>query len=294
MQKRTRLESFIIYGILAAGSLIMFYPFLFQLMASLGTNRDYYATFIVPIPTEWQLERYIQVFTDPQVYRLYINTLIRCLWYIFTTCIIALVASYVFSKLRFKGRDTVFLIFLASMMIPSQVTLVPTYLLYVRWPLAGGNDWLGQGGHGMLDSWAALLVGGLVPVYAIFLMKQMMDSLPFDYEEAARVDGSGVFHTIFRIYFPMTRPILAALIIITFIGIWNDYLWPLIVINSMDMQVIATGISSLMGEAKQVGRVPDYPSIFALATITMIPPILVYLWLQKHFIQAFAMTGVKG
>ncbi|MCQ6561010.1 carbohydrate ABC transporter permease [Paenibacillus mendelii] len=294
VHKRSFIESFLIYGVLVIGSIVMFYPFLFQVLASLASNRDYYATLIVPIPTKWHVDRYVDIFLKPEVYRLYVNTFLRCAWYIFITCFMSLVAGYVFSKLRFKGRDSVFLIFLASMMIPGQVTLVPTYLLYARWPFAGGNDWLGQGGHGLIDSWAALLVGGLVPVYSIFLMKQMMDSLPFDYEEAARVDGAGVARTIFGIYLPMTKPILAALVIMTFIGIWNDYLWPLIAISSTEKQVIATGISSLMAATKQVGKVPDYPSIFALATITMIPPIVVYLWLQKYFVQAFAMTGVKG
>lgn len=291
---RSRMESLLIYGALIAGSVVMFYPFLFQVLASLATNRDYYETLLVPIPSTWHLERYVRLFEDPKVYQLYLNTLLRCLWYIFVNCFVALVAGYVFSKLRFKGRDGVFLALLASMMIPGQVTLVPTYLLYARWPFAGGNDWLGQGGHGLIDSWAALLVGGLLPVYSIFLMKQMMDSLPYDYEEAARVDGAGIGRTIFWIYLPMTKPILAALVIMTFIGIWNDYLWPLIAISSADKQVIATGISSLMEATRHVGRVPDYPAIFALATMTMIPPIGVYLWLQEYFVQAFAMTGVKG
>ncbi|MFC3803250.1 carbohydrate ABC transporter permease [Cohnella sp. GCM10012308] len=295
--RRSLVESFLLYGTLAIGSLIMFYPFLFQLLASLGSSSDYYETLIVPIPTEWHLERYVRLFNDTVLYKLFLNTLFRTVWFVFMTGFLALMVGYIFSKLRFRGRNGVFLALLVLMMIPSTVTIIPTYLLFARWPLAGGNNWLGQGGHGMIDSWGALLVGGLfgyITLYCIFLMKQMLDSLPYDYEEAARMDGAGVFVRIFLIYMPMVKPILVAGAIITFVTVWSDYFWPMIAINHLDKQMIAAGVTMLLTKQFQTGQAPDYPAIFALATITMMPPILVYLWLQKYFVQAFAMTGVKG
>ncbi|MFC5402142.1 carbohydrate ABC transporter permease [Cohnella soli] len=295
--KRSFFETFLIFGVLFLGSLIMFYPFLFQILASVGTQKDYYSTLIVPLPTEWHFERYTQAFRNPQMYKLFINTLLRAAWFISMTGLIAIVVGYVFSKLRFKGRNAVFLMLLTLMMIPSTVTLIPTYLLFARWPLAGGNNWLGQGGHGMIDSWGSLLVGGLfgyITLYCLFLMKQMLDSLPYEYEEAARVDGAGVFRRIFRIYLPMVIPILVAGTIITFVAIWSDYLWPLVAINSLDKQMIATGVTLLLSRQFATGQAPDYPVIFAISTVAMIPPIVVYLWLQKYFVQGFAMVGVKG
>lgn len=275
----------------------MFYPFAFQLLASLGTNKDYYDAVLLPIPSELNLQRYYDLIVKPEVYQLMLNTMIRCVWYIGTTAVVALVAGYVFSKLRFKGRDAVFILFLSSMMVPGQVTLIPTYLIFARMPFAGGNDWMGQGGSGLLDTWGALLLGGLLPIYGIFLMKQSMESIPYDYEEAARIDGASVFRTIFRIYLPMMLPIICTLSIMTFIGIWNDYLWPLVAISSENMKVVATGFSRLIadfGNSGSVTQVPKYPEVFAVSTWMMIPPVIVYLWLQKYFIQGFAMTGVKG
>jgi multiple sugar transport system permease protein len=272
----------------------MFYPFLFQVMASLGTNSDYYNSLILPIPSEFHLERYINVLKNPLVSAAFINTILRSIWVIFFTCFTSIICSFVFSKMRFRGRDVTFMIFLSSMMVPPQVAIIPNYLLYARWPLAGGNDWLGQGGHGMLDSWSVLLVPSLVNVAALFLVKQMMESLPYEYEEAARVDGAGVFRRIFGIYMPMVQPVLVVVIITTFNAIWNDYLWPLVTISNPKMQVISTGVASILSSFLQTGIEIEYPIFFALTTLVMVPPVLVYLWLQKSFIQGFAMAGVKG
>lgn len=272
----------------------MLYPFLFQVLASLGSNANYYATIILPIPTDFQLDRYWEVLSQPQVYKLYINTFIRCGWYIFINILMAMLGGYIFSKLKFKGKNTIFISFLATMMIPGQVTLTPYYLLLARWPGAGGNNWMGQGGYGLIDSWPALLIGGLVPVYSIFLMKQMMETLPYEYEEAAKIDGAGVLRIIFRIYMPMVKPMLSTIVILTFVGIWNDYLVPLVFISTPSKNVITTGIATLMSTFNMPGNPPKYPVVFTLATIAIIPPVIVYLLLQKHFIQGFAMSGVKG
>lgn len=292
--KRGRASTLIIYFIIFIGSLIMIYPFLFQILASVGSNSDYYDTVILPIPTNFQLGRYFTVFAEPTVYRLYINTFIRCTWYIFINIVMAMLGGYVFSKLRFRGRDNIFIVFLASMMIPGQVTLIPYYILLARWPGVGGNNWIGQGGHGLIDSWPALLIGGIVPVYFIFLMKQMLETLPYEYEEASRIDGANTFRIIFGIYLPMVKPMVATIVILTFVGVWNDYLIPLIVISTPTKNVIATGIATLMSKFAAVGNPPRYPDIFALATIAIVPPIIVYLFLQRYFIQGFTMSGVKG
>ncbi|SFS99909.1 carbohydrate ABC transporter permease [Paenibacillus sp. BC26] len=295
VNERSKLESFAIYLLLIVGSAVMFYPFLFQVMASIGSNKDYYDSILLPIPTEINLERYVNLFQNDLIFRYFINTALRSIYYIAVTCLVSLIASYVFTKLRFKGRDTVFIIFLTSMMIPGQVTLIPTYLLFARFPFLGGNDWLGQGGHGMIDTWGALLLGsGIVNIAAIFLVKQTMESIPFEYEEAARIDGAGVFWTIFGIYFPMVRAVLAVIVITTFITIWNDYLWPLVAINNPNIQVINTGVTSLLTTMMQSGQVPEYPDFFALTAIVVLPPILVYLLLQRNFIQGYAMAGIKG
>ncbi|SDX20547.1 carbohydrate ABC transporter permease [Paenibacillus sp. CF384] len=295
VNERSKLESFAIYLLLIVGSAVMFYPFLFQVMASIGSNKDYYDSILLPIPTEINLDRYVSLFQNNLIFRYFINTALRSIYYIAVTCFVSLIASYVFTKLRFKGRDTVFVIFLTSMMIPGQVTLIPTYLLFARFPMLGGNDWLGQGGHGMIDTWGALLLGsGIVNIAAIFLVKQTMESIPFEYEEAARIDGAGVFWTIFGIYLPMVRAVLAVIVITTFITIWNDYLWPLVAINNPNIQVINTGVTSLLTTMMQSGQVPEYPDFFALTAIVVLPPILVYLLLQRNFIQGYAMAGIKG
>ncbi len=293
-EKNSKLFTISIYFLLVLGSLIMMYPFMFQVLASIGSNSDYYKTVLLPIPRDLQVGRYFEVFTDPSVYRLYINTIFRCTWYIFVNILMAMLGGYVFSKLKFKGKNNILLVFLASMMIPGQVTLIPYYLMLARWPGVGGNNWMGQGGHGLVDNVLGLYIGGLIPVYFIFLMKQMLDTLPYEYEEAARIDGASTFRIIFQIYLPMVKPMLATIFILSFVGVWNDYLLPLVIISSPKYKVIATGIATLMSKFTTVGNVPRYPDVFCLATIAMLPPVLVYMIFQKQFVQGFAMTGVKG
>jgi multiple sugar transport system permease protein len=290
-----------LYFLLILSSLAMAFPLFFMFLGSIGTTSDYIRSPWLPIPELATLENYI-IILDPSktdVWKWIINTLIRATWYIIIPGIVAVLAGYVFAKLRFRGRDAAFTFLLASLMLPGIVFQVPTFVMMARFPLAGGNNILGQGGTGFINQWPALLIPGLVSVYYIFMMRQTFYSIPADFEEAARVDGAGTIRCLWSVYLPMLKPVLTVLVIFQFIGIWNDYLWPLFVsIGNKQIYVMALGFQTLQISGNALKGLPnavtDYPFTFALATCSILPLIIMFLLLQKYFVEGVQGFAIKG
>ena len=175
-------------------------------------------------------------------------TLARRVFYFGLALSVGLIGGYIFFKLRFPGRDKVFLLFLSGMVMPAILTIVSDFIMMAWFPLAGGNDILGQGGHGLRGDWRVLFTFGWVPPLAIFLMKQAFDMLPSEYQDAARLDGAAVFTIIFRVYTPLLKPALATLAIITFVNVWNDFLWPSVTLsNTLEFIPITLRLETLPG-----------------------------------------------
>lgn len=292
----------ITYAILIVGGLIMMYPLLFAFMASIGTQADYTRSTWIPVPTEVTFTNYERIFRTATKLPLWIfNTLIRVGWYILIPAIVSILGGYVFARLRFRGRDTVFSLLLTSMMIPGIVYFVPSYVMLARWPLAGGNNILGQGGSGFVNQWPALLLTGLLNVYYIFLMRQTFYTIPKDFEEAARVDGASFLQILFRVYLPMISPALAVLVIFQTIALWNDYVWPLIVAaGNTNIWPVALGFQRLMLEGARVAggsmgtAAVDQSWAFTVAVIATLPLVLMFLVLQRYFVQGVQGFSLKG
>jgi multiple sugar transport system permease protein len=291
----------LLYLVLIVSSVVMAFPLVFMFLGSIGTIADYTRNPWLPIPLDPTLINYILIL-DPsktQVLQWVVNTLIRATWYILIPGIVAVLAGYVFAKLHFRGRDAAFTFLLMSMMLPGIIYEVPTFVMMARWPLAGGNDILGQGGSGFMNQWPALLIPGLVSVYYIFMMRQTFWSIPGDFEEAARVDGAGTLRCLFSVYLPMLKPVLTVLVIFQFVGIWNDYRWPLFVsVSNPKIYVIALGFQFLQTSGNALKNLPntttDYPFTFALATVAVLPLIILFLFLQNYFVEGVQGFAIKG
>jgi multiple sugar transport system permease protein len=225
----------------------------------------------------------------------YVFTLKRCAFYITLTLLVGLIGGYIFSKFSFRGKNIVFLLFLSGMVMPGILMLVPMYLLMAWFPLAGGNNILGQGGHGFIGEWPVLFIYGWVPPFAIFLLKQSFDMLPKEYEDAAKIDGAGFFTIIFRVYGPLLKPPIVALVIVTFLGVWNDYLWPsLTIAGKSDYYPIAYRIQTVvLSDWSPVGTT-DYPSVMVRTFLATWVPAAVYFVLQRYFVQGLVTSGLKG
>lgn len=308
MSKRATLDPgrIFIYFVLITGSLIMAYPMIYAVLGSLNDLESFYRHPWLPYPETLYLENYAVLFTArfselAPVWRWALNTLIRIAWYILIPGTVAVLAGYVFARLKFWGRDAAFLYLLSSLMIPGIVFWIPTYVMMARFPGAGGNDWMGQGGTGFVNHFGGLLIPGLVNVFYIFMLRQTFYTIPPDFEEAARVDGAGTLRCLWEIYLPMLKPVLTVLVIFQFVNIWNDYQWPLIISSgnreiwtmSLGIQRAITSTASLKGYPPGTA-IQDYPFAFALATVATLPLVILFLRLQSYFVegvQGFALRG---
>jgi multiple sugar transport system permease protein len=208
---------------------------------------------------------------------------------------IGLVGGYIFSKLSFPGRHAVFLLFLLGMVMPAIVMIVPMYLMMAWTPLAGGNDLLGRGGHGLIGEWPVLFAFGWVSPFAIFLLKQGFDTLPAEYESAARIDGAGFFAIILRVYAPMLKPIIVALLTITFVSVWNDYLWPSLTIYTRhEWHPITLRVQTIDLRFWTPVGATDYPAILMRVFLASWPPVAVYLALQRYFVPGLTTSGLRA
>ncbi|MBE3559628.1 MAG: carbohydrate ABC transporter permease [Ktedonobacteraceae bacterium] len=286
-------------GLLVLGSALMAFPLLYQLLASFCTPAAFTRSGWFPLPDSFYLGNYTQVLLAVQVGNLpgwFANTLIRMAWYILVPATVAVLGGYIFARLRWRGREVMFIVLLASMTIPPIVYLLPQYLMLARWPLAGGNDLLGQGGHGFINEWPALLLPNLVNAYYIFLMRQTFYTIPTDYEDAARVDGASTLRILWSVYLPMLKPALIVLVIFQSIAIWNDYLWPLAAVGgNQDLWTLALGVQRAMTTITDPhSHQFSYPLAFTLAAVITLPLVLLFLFLQRYFTEGVQGFGLKG
>jgi multiple sugar transport system permease protein len=284
------------YFLLTVSTLILIYPILYMALAAFTTSARLKQTILLPIPNtlNWGL---IVSTWNGGLWQTYVFTLGRCLFYVFFALLTGLFGGFVLSKLRFRGRHLVNLLFISGLVMPSILLIVPNFIMMAWFPLLGGNNWLGQGGHGLINDPRVLFAFGWVSPLAIFLLKQNFDMLPTEYMEAARIDGAGVLTIIFRVYAPLLKPALATIIMLTFLTMWNDFLWPSLVLTP---QMTATPflpitlrfagvVSSNFGGAGSAS-----PAGFMRIFLVLWPPALVYLIFQRYFVQGLVATGLHG
>lgn len=196
--------------------------------------------------------------------------------------------AYTFAKRTFPGRDFLFFLGLATMMLPSEVTLIPNYLILKSIPLFGGNDITGAGGHGMLDSFWGLIVPNMGSPFAIFLLRQYMKSIPDSLIEAARIDGAGHFKIYWKIIMPLSKPALAALAIFTFQFFWGDFYGPLIIISSEELYTLPLGLALFQQGSRTVWNL-----VMAGSVLALLPMIVIFFIFQKQFVRGISLSGMK-
>lgn len=198
--------------------------------------------------------------------------------------------AYTFAKRKFPGRNVIFVLFLGTMMVPGQILLIPNYIIVQHVPFFGGNDWMGSGGHGWLNSYWGLIMPGIVSAFGIFLLRQFMMSIPDELLDAARIDGASEFRIFWNVVLPLCVPALAANAIFTFQGAWEDFLWPLLITQGDPDKITApVGLALFVVQNKT-----DWNLLFAGSVIATLPMIIVFIIFQRHFVKGIAVTGLKG
>ena len=265
-----------LYAILLFGCLFTLVPFIYMLSTSFKSSTEIVKLPPTLFPEKFTLQSYKTIFNDPHVplARFYLNSIIVSASVVLMVLFTSSLAGYVFAKYQFHGKDLIFTLLLASMMIPFQVMMIPLYLILVR--------------MGLTDSLGGLIVPGAVSAFGIFLMRQFIEGIPSELIDAARIDGSGEFGIYTRVILPQMGPALATLGIFTFMGTWNDYLWPLIVITTTEkrtLPIMLTWYNSQHGSR--------YDLTMAASVLVILPILIVYFIFQRWIVRGIAMTGFK-
>lgn len=266
----------LVLTLLIIWAIFTFWPFYWMVVTSF---KDTMSINVYP-PELWPhnptLDTYKKIFAEANVWRWTINSLIISCTQTVTDVIFAAMAGYAFAKLKFPGRNKIFWTMLCTMMIPSEVTLIPLYILVINKFNLG-------------NTYAALIIPGMVGIGHIFLMKQYMGGLPSTLIDAGRIDGCSEWRIFWKIIMPMSKPGLAVLAIFEFVGTWNSFFWPLLVTSESKMRTVQVGLSSFKFEHMQ-----DYGSIMACSVFAALPMVILFLALQKYFLQGITVGAIKG
>ncbi len=229
------------------------------------------------IPREPTVENFTNIFNDPSipVLRWFVNSLGVAAAFTALVVLIDSLAAYAYARMEFAGRNLLFGLLLATLVMPGIMFLVPNYVTIAR--------------LGWLNTYRGVIAPGLSGVFGVFFMRQFFQSIPKELEEAAYIDGATVWTTFWRVSLPLAKGAIATLAIITFLTSWNDFLWPLLILNDRELQTLPVGLATIQGQYTF-----DYGKLMAGAVVTAAPVLLLYVFLQRYIIQNVAMTGLKG
>jgi multiple sugar transport system permease protein len=275
MTARRVITRTLIWLLLVAGAVLIVLPFVYMIASSLETEEQIgqLTPQFIPNPVQWV--NYQSVWEQLPVGRFFLNSLIVASAITVGQVITASMAAYAFARLRFRGRAPLFTVYLATLIIPFQVTLIPNYILihYLGW-------------H---DTYQGMIAPFISSVFSTFLLRQFFLTIPADLEEAALIDGAGHFTIYARIVLPLARPALAALVIFAFLGSWNNFLWPLVVVDTEALKTLPLGIIEFEGQ-----YTIQWNLLMAGASLSLIPVLIVYLVAQRWIVEGIALTGQGG
>ena len=263
-----------IHALLSFGAFWMLLPFLWMLSTSLKTQMEALRFPPTLFPQALMFINYIEAFRQVDFSRYFLNTLIMTAGTTFLVFVTSTLAAYAFGRLKFWGRDQLFVLFLAMMMVPVPVYLAPSYVILSR--------------LGWIDTFLALIIPWSVNIFSIFLLRQHFKTIPQELFDAARIDGLNHFQIIIRIVVPLSKAILVTVGIFQVVSNWNAFLWPLIVTHSDSMRTIQTGLA-YFAQAEST----NYPLLCAASTFITAPLIIMYFFVQKQIMESYARTGLK-
>lgn len=264
-----------VYVILVLLTIITMIPFAWMLSASVKLNKDVFAWPMEWIPSQPQLSNYVDIWTKIPLLKFISNTAYLTVVVTLLQLLTSSFAAYAFSKLQFKGKKILFLGYIATIAMPWQVYMVPQFIM--------------MSGMGLNDKLLAMICLQAFSAFGVFLMKQFYDGIPNELCEAARIDGMSEYGIWWRIMLPLSKPSLATLTIFTFVNTWNDFLGPLLYLHTESKKTLQLGLRMFIGQYSS-----EYGLIMAASVVALIPVLVVFLALQKYFVQGIASSGLKG
>lgn len=265
-----------VYVLLTLGAVVMLLPFLWMVLSSLKSPAEIVASPPTWIPEALLWGNYLEAVTTAPFGRFFANSFIVAAASTAGVLVTSALAGYAFSHLTFRGRGVVFALLVASLAIPAEITIIPAYLVMRT--------------LGWIDTYYALIVPSLASVFGIFLLRQAFQSVPRDLLEAAQLDGCSHLRYLLGVIVPLNRAALASLALLTFLGQWNAYLWPLLVTNSEEMRTVQIGLRYFA----DVDQGTNWGPLLAASTLVVLPTLVVFLITQRQLVQGFAFSGLKG
>jgi len=267
------------YLILCLGALTMIGPFMWMITTSLSARGDVFVEkahwWLSFVPTAFVWQNYIEAWHVVPFALFFLNSVIAAGATTLGQVATSAMAGYAFSRLNFAGRDKIFLAYLATMMIPFPVTMIPVFILFRQ--------------IGWIDTYEALILPGIFTAYGTFMLRQFFMTLPRDLEDAAKIDGCSYFGIFTRIILPLSKPALATLTTFTFMGSWMNFLWPLVVLNSHEKFTLPVGLAYF-----QSLHTTDWTLLMAGSLMVLVPILIVFIFNQRYFVEGIKLSGIKG
>jgi multiple sugar transport system permease protein len=272
------IRSALCYMLMSALAVVTAAPFAWMVIVSLHPAHGALPDPAHLLPNRWHWENYRQILglSSSPFPRFLLNSVLVSVCVVLGQLLFCSLAGFGFARLRFRGRDALFALFVATMMVPGQVLMIPQFLI-VRW-------------FGWLDTYAGLIVPGISSAFGVFMIRQFLIALPKDLDDAARLDGCSEFGIYRHVALPLSAPALATLATFAFIGTWTDFFWPLLVTSTTEMRTLEVGLSMF----KDSYGATNWPLQMAAAVLVLIPVLAVFLAAQRFFLRGLALTGLKG
>ena len=274
---RKTLSRVLIYALMVLVAIIIIIPLLWMFSTSFKLKSQLFTQQIYWIPKVVTLENYTKILTNPQtpIGRWFVNTLIVASVTTVVVLVVDTLAAYAYARLEFPGRKLLFGLLLATLFLPGVMFLVPNFVTVAQ--------------LGMLNKFSGVIIPALAGVFGVYFLRQFYETIPRELEEAAYIDGAGIFQTFLQVVLPLTKGALATLAVITFLASWNDFLWALLVLKDRTVQTLQPGLRTLQG-----AYTSEYGLMMAGAVIVAVPVLLIYIFLQRYVVQSVATSGLKG
>jgi len=290
--RRNLVTTNLLYLTLGIVSVVMLIPLFVMFATSLKSmgeifSRGSFINFF--IPKVIHLENYSEAFKSGDWSRYFFNTLFITAITVACSLVINSLAGYAFARLTFRGRDLLFFAGLVGLMIPPQASIVPTFLILKNFPLAGGNDILGRGGLGFINTYFGLLAPYLAGSFGVFLFRQFFLNFPKSLDDAAKIDGLTRFGTFIHIYVPLSSTVFASLLCLKATQTWNEYVWPLIITTDPKMMTLQLALVLFKSDLDT-----QWNYVMSASTVITLPLIILFIFAQKTFVAGIATSGIKG
>jgi alpha-1,4-digalacturonate transport system permease protein len=270
----SRSESVLLWLAIAAGAAVMIFPIYWMFATAIRPRNEIFGGGVQLLPTGWVWANFTDAVARMPFLRWTFNSTVIAVVAVIITVCINLMCGYAFAKFRFAGRDILFISVLSALMIPIQVIIVPLFLIVAE--------------LGLLNDYWGVILPRSAEAFGIFMVRQFMVGIPDELLEAARLDGASEFEIFTKVVLPLSRPIIAVLIIFTFMWRWNDFVLPLVILTDQDMYTVQLGLNLLKGQYNT-----EWTDIMAIALLTLVPMLVVFVFFQRQLIQGIAGTGLK-